>query len=534
MKLLAYLRYSPRPVVKWTLEKQREEITEWAAPHGHVIVAEYTDRSVSGDDNNGNVARQTLVDALREGDAEGVVFADFSRWTRQEAIPALYFIDQLEREGIRVLSAWEDFLNQPSGIRAIALLIVLSKNEMELKRMRGNISKGVRLARKSGIWMGPVPLFYRRLGSLADEPDGKPVDGVSYWIECFDPSRVQALFEGRRDGKSLATLAAEVGIRRDQVSRVLAFRENMKIVGEDLWLLAQQVASTQRRSKWYRSYLLTGLVVCPFCDRRLSARLRTRISADGTVMYRCPNDSVPHAWRNISQHRILGHLLKFFDGLDLDGPTRNEIQLLLNKPLERVRLTEREKRMAEIARQRSFLEGAKKRERLSDEMVAKNMAELDRLERLIPPEVAESARAEQRPLDLMCSLGAAIRRVGVQDYRAIQAANALLREVVISITFADDDRDHPVFRLKPEMRLVYETLRSKYPVTIATITPSEPTVIDPVSQALLVERREKDRQWRASPSGQAATRASGRRYQAKLTAIRRALQEAAIDKRYTT
>src|SRR4051794_15092768 len=112
MNLVGYLRYSPRPQVRWTLGKQKDEILAWASTRGHQILAWYVDKAVSGDDNGGKVARQALLASVRQHEAEGVVIADLSRWTREEAVPALYFIHQLEVAGVRVLSAWEDFANQ--------------------------------------------------------------------------------------------------------------------------------------------------------------------------------------------------------------------------------------------------------------------------------------------------------------------------------------------------------------------------------------------------------------------------------------
>jgi DNA invertase Pin-like site-specific DNA recombinase len=533
LNLFGYLRYSPRPVVKWTLDKQRGEISRWADVNGHTIVEWFTDKAVSGDDNARKVARSALLAALRDHKAEGVVVADLSRWTREGAVPALYFIDQLEAEGIKVFSVWEDFLNVPSDFRLLILHLVLAKNELELKRLRENISRGVNLAIASGVWFGPAPLYYRRVRRLGDEPDGRRVSGENYWIECVEPLTVTTLFEGRCAGKSLARLAAEVGTSRTQVINVLALKENKHVVGERLWDAAQGVKGTQRLSKWYRSYLLTGLVVCPTCGRHLAGRMRLQLRTYGRVAYRCMNAAIPHPWQTVSQNRILRPLREYVDGLDLDEHARADVLARMTKPVASARLTERQKKVAAIARQRKLVLGIRKRGDLPDQTTGRLLSELDRDEKKLAPEVVPPDSTERPSIDALCSLGGIIRQVEVHDYPRVQAANAVLREVFDSITFADGDRDRVVLELKPVARAVYDIMRSISPIAAADIGRSaDEAVVDTASQSVKAARREYERRWRGSLSGRAAARANQKRYRAKLVAKGRALRDSAVDKRY--
>jgi DNA invertase Pin-like site-specific DNA recombinase len=534
MRLVAYLRFSPRPVLRWSLEKQRQEILQWAAVHGHEVVAWFTDRAVSGDDGLGKVARSALVRSLPEHQAEGIVFADLSRWTREDAVEALYHINQLEKDGIRVFSAWEDFLNHPSEVRWIILLLVLSKNEMELKRQREDISRGVRLALEAGVWMGPVPLFYERVRSLSDEPDRRRVEGQNYGIKCAEPEKVFALYEGRLAGKSIAKLADEFGIRRDQVYSTLRRRQNIDVVGEVTWSAVQGIVVTQRQAKWYRSYLLTGLIVCPFCERRLGASLRIRLTVDGTATYRCANKAEPHVWRCISEPGITRQLLRYFDGFVLDAATRAEVLLVLRTPVERVRMTERQQAVAEIDSQRRYLEGAKKAKKLPDQMVAKNLAELDRIERSLPPEVALAGPVEREPLDLMCSLGDAIRGIRSEDYGAVQEANSLLRSLIQSITFAEGDPRRPIFNLKPEVRLIYDVLRSVIPRTESVEPSVEGGSSDDPGEARRLAHNAAARRYRQTERGRESLKVYQMRYRARIKARRQTLQRLAVDKRTAT
>ena len=529
MNLFGYLRFSPRPVVHWTIEKQRNDILRWAAAHGHVIVGWYQDSFVSGDDNAGKVAQAALLEALRQGGAEGLVFADLSRWTRDDAIPALFFIDQLEKEGVILFSTNDEFLNAPSPVRALALLLILSQNEAALKKIREDSSKGAIEAIKHGIWFGRVPRYWRRIRSLADERDRAPVEGQSYWIECVDEAAVKALFEGRRVGKSLGTLAADFGITKQQVGRVLSFKENNKVVGPDLWNAVQGMKSFQRHSMVYRSFLLTGLILCSTCGRRMSGSMRYNLKADDRVAYHCRYDGVPHAWRNVEQQGLLGLLLRSFDGLDLDDATRLAVSTRLNHPIAAARLTERERLLAENDIQRNVMLGHRKRRDLPEDMIESNLLALERAKGRIPSETAIDTPPRRAPIDVLCSLGATLRQLkDHEDYPAVQVANAILRDVIESITFDEGDRNRPRIHLKVEMGLLYDDIRAVVPAAQPMVGVAN---VREQSERQLAKAA-KTRAWSQTPNGIASHKAAAARYRAKTSAKRQAAQRDASDKRH--
>ena len=176
MRLVAYTRLSrANDREQESHQGQAERIHTWAEKHGHTVVAHWRD-TTSGE--NGLEEREGLaaaLDALRDGDADGLVFAQLDRLSRDLVVQESV-LREVWRDGFEAFSAAEGEANlrddpeDPSRRLIRVVLGAVMEYERAMTALR--MARGRRRAIKRGRLIGPAPTF----GWVRDEDDrGKPM-----------------------------------------------------------------------------------------------------------------------------------------------------------------------------------------------------------------------------------------------------------------------------------------------------------------------------------------------------------------------
>jgi DNA invertase Pin-like site-specific DNA recombinase len=451
-------------MVKWSEDIQREQIEEWAARKGHEILGWYTDRGVSGGDR-ARAARDAMLSQAKSLGAEGFVSADLSRWTREDAIDAFSLLGHLRDAGLGVFWVAEEWLDLDAPYALMALVAMISANAEEKKRIQRKTRQGVLKARDSGIWVGRIPWGWERARELRRDDDGVRKPGADYWIKVVKPREITRLYQLRAQEKSWHSIERETNVDQETVRSIIKNRVNRSVVGEDLWDRAQHSSVAVRADS--RGYLLTGLLICPWCGNRLIGCARRPWSGGSKRLptYRCATwkRAQPHPWRSISELKVWRHVAPVLEAFTI-GP-QEQARLLAgsrqdDKEIGR-RNRERSRVLADIEVRRKRIETGVIDGVMRTETARERLKELDDREAAIPPPAVDSSSAPG-DIRLLADLRTMIAALEwPRDREGILIANQLLRETIQRVEWPDHRiKYRPRIVLQPRYAGLYALLGS--------------------------------------------------------------------------
>jgi DNA invertase Pin-like site-specific DNA recombinase len=210
---VAYLRRSTnKERQEASIDTQREAVVKLAAKEGYVIIREYCDPGISGDDTERRTAfLQMRQDAMR-GDFSVILCWDQDRFGRFDVLDAGHWIKPLRDAGVTLVTVaqgrinWEDF----SG-RLIYSIQQEGKHQFLIDQSR-NVVRGMLAKAKLGEWLGGAPPWGYALDSV-ERPDPRSPDKIQVIkrLRTGDPDEIRIvrwLFsEYGYGGKSLGDLA---------------------------------------------------------------------------------------------------------------------------------------------------------------------------------------------------------------------------------------------------------------------------------------------------------------------------------------
>lgn len=164
MKSVIYARVSSvEQVSGYSIEAQIDQCRAWANEQGYNVARVYIEpgRSARTDDRP---VFQRMIKNVCAGEAGAVVVHKVDRFARN-LLDLLRYKRQLRDEGVRLLSASEEFLNGDSPENDLAIKIMGAVAEYVAWNIGQEAVKGQDAKAKSGSWPGSVvPLGYERIG----------------------------------------------------------------------------------------------------------------------------------------------------------------------------------------------------------------------------------------------------------------------------------------------------------------------------------------------------------------------------------
>jgi site-specific DNA recombinase len=280
--------------------EQVERARAHAASREYATDGVFEDINVSGAVHpQDRPAMARLLDAMDRGEVGGVVAFDLSRLSRDPGHGDWLVQRITAAGGIVTTPDMPDDVTSATGEFQFGIMLQVARLYRRASGERFARSK-VR-ATKAGIPVGPTPLGYRRGEDRVMRLDKKkaPVvrDVFTRRAAGAGYTELAELLDARAprpDGRlwSRQGVAAMLKVRTYMTGRLeyagtVSEFEAGAIVDAPLWYAAQNVNGGTRRPRSQDPWMLTGLVVCGECNRRL-APVTTTTTA-GTVLrrYRC-------------------------------------------------------------------------------------------------------------------------------------------------------------------------------------------------------------------------------------------------------
>ena len=158
MNAVIYARYSSSNQSELSIEGQLKVCHEYAAHHGHTVMAEYIDRAVSGTGADNRLEFQNMIAASESGDFQIVLVYQLDRFARNRYDSATYKA-KLKHSGVRVISARETITDDASGILMEAMLEGMA--EYYSCELSQKVRRGLAINANKGIYTGAgIPLGY--------------------------------------------------------------------------------------------------------------------------------------------------------------------------------------------------------------------------------------------------------------------------------------------------------------------------------------------------------------------------------------
>lgn len=329
LKAVGYIRVSTEMQVEqgYSLKNQRREIAEYAKAMGMQLVETYKDKGKSGKNNSGRPGFQDMLQYIQDsGDIDYVIVYSLSRFGRNAA-DVLIALQQLERYGV-YLYCIKDKLDSSGTFGKAMVQLASVFAEVDRENIRETTRAGRYQKAREGKWNGAQAPFGYKLkdGNLVvDEDEAKIVrliferytqhlggiHSVASWLndngykkeprgngkyEYFSPNTIKNIIDnpvymgkiayGRRQMKPKKGSDNEyVPVRQKEYLLEDGIHE--AIVSEETFELAKSRRKEEStpfpRKRSDKVNLLTGLLMCPVCGRKMVAtNSYGKVRKDGT------------------------------------------------------------------------------------------------------------------------------------------------------------------------------------------------------------------------------------------------------------
>jgi DNA invertase Pin-like site-specific DNA recombinase len=333
-KLIPYVRQSRKKERTISIDEQRADITRWAEREQVELIwdDEYTEQGVSGSKHWKERGIGKAIEAVQRGEAAGIVVAYQSRLSRENGLGTAEVWDALEKAQARLVCVAENIDTSRGGEEEFSFGINAVIARREWKRHRGNFSKGKHNAWESGVMVGPAPTGYE------SPVTGQTKSGTDIHGPLQKNGGAEAIgraFAARANGASwseVARLLTDAGVTTfrgettwstQAVRKIVTNslykgewrcscgcgeskqRSELAVVRASLWAKAQPTTSDGVGRKDAGTHLLSGLLTCGGCGRRLIYS-RSGTTKDGTPIasYRCNGGLKCQAHANIHATKI--------------------------------------------------------------------------------------------------------------------------------------------------------------------------------------------------------------------------------------
>jgi site-specific DNA recombinase len=199
-----------------SLPAQRKRCHEYAERLGATVTREYVEPGISGGSILKRAAFQRMLsDIETQRDVDAVIVWNISRWARNETDLWVAF-DQLQRNGVELVSASEPIDNSPTGLLMLGVLGAVVAHER--RKLSTEISRGRQQKAEVGGTPGRCAIGYK---NIRTDVDGREVRDVA-----LDPERaplIRIAFEmyatGRYSLGELAEILEDRGLRTRKTAR---------------------------------------------------------------------------------------------------------------------------------------------------------------------------------------------------------------------------------------------------------------------------------------------------------------------------
>lgn len=269
-------------------DNQWSDILATAKRHGIVMANRDDDIDVSGTTMQRRALRRG-IDAIRDGEADVLVFAKLDRYSRS-TLGGLQTLEEVEALGGSLYFGDIDVdTRTPTGRQIFT--IMLSNAEREVAEKALEMARNARQATLDGVAISaPLP-GYRRTKDRRIEPDPKLAPLIRPLFEMRAAgkswSHIRRWWHGKTGewvklGRFRKMIESRLYLGELRYGDTLSDRRHTPLVTPRLWEDAQTVTAARPPRSSESTALLAGVLVCSGCMRPM-----TPSGGHGGTMYRC-------------------------------------------------------------------------------------------------------------------------------------------------------------------------------------------------------------------------------------------------------
>src|SRR4051794_16227815 len=143
-----------------SIPTQREAVEKLARQRGYVVVREYLDEGISGDDTERRLAfRRMIDDAGRLADFDAVLCWDQDRFGRFDPLEAGYWIKPLRDAGVWLETVAQGRIDWENFAGRIVYAVQQEGKHAFLRDLSRVVTRSMLRAAREGLWNGGIPPY---------------------------------------------------------------------------------------------------------------------------------------------------------------------------------------------------------------------------------------------------------------------------------------------------------------------------------------------------------------------------------------
>lgn len=219
-----YARYSSHNQTEASIEGQLKVCYEYAKQNHITVIGEYVDRAMSGTNDNREQFQKMLKDSAKK-QFDGVLVYQLDRFGRNN-LECSINEDKLNKNGVEVYSAKENFTKDPSG--NLLKGVIRSVNQYYSDELSVKVGRGMDLnADKFYYNGGSVPLgLALEVVEEINGPFNKKIKKQKFTIDENTAPIVQKIFEMYNNGHTMADIIRYLNKLNIKTSRGNEFTKN--------------------------------------------------------------------------------------------------------------------------------------------------------------------------------------------------------------------------------------------------------------------------------------------------------------------
>lgn len=289
MNVVIYARYSSHNQTECSIEGQLKVCYEYARQNNLNVIHEYIDRAQTGTNDNREQFQKMLADSERKY-FQGVLVYQLDRFGRGDVVDAINEY-KLNKNGVEVISAKENFTNDPSG--NLMKGVIRSINKYYSDELSVKVKRGMDLnADKCYYNGGSVPLGLKlKVVEELNGSFGKTIKKKKFVIDDETAPIVRKIFEMYSSGSTIVKIKEYLETKGLKYSncKVRTILGNKKYIGiythggkeianaipriidnelfEEVQKLLEKNKHLRSRLKTETEYILTTKLFCGHCKR---------------------------------------------------------------------------------------------------------------------------------------------------------------------------------------------------------------------------------------------------------------------------
>lgn len=303
-----------------SIEAQLDALRKYAKDHSYIIVGEFCDDGVSGTLLEERDELQNLLDAVKRGEIDLILFTRLDRWFRSIR-HYLNVQDQLDRYGVPWKSIWESFETiSPQGRFMVNQTMSFAQYESETTTVRINHVFDYKKQKHEAL-SGKHPFGYM-IDNKHYVPDPTTADLARQVFDIYlaTGSLCETLRQTKDWGVPKTQRAMKMMLQnRKYIGECYGIEDYCEpIIDKETFDLVQEKLKRNVKKPRKYDYIFTGLVYCSDCKRRMTGqtqeyhqkKIRYKVYACGFHFRTIPTCTNPKCLNEAKTEKYLVENLK--------------------------------------------------------------------------------------------------------------------------------------------------------------------------------------------------------------------------------